>query len=176
MSPRTRVLVVDDEEGIRFALQSFLEAKGYAVTLAESCGEAEKVFRTTPVDLVVLDFALPDGDGVDLFTRLRAVDGFVPVVMLTAHGSIELAVRAIQRGMDQCLVKPVDLPSLGAVLERVLEDHRARRRQLAREGGQRRELNPFLGVSPAIRALEAECHRAAEAEGAQLLLVETGTA
>ena len=175
MSPRTRVLVVDDEEGIRFALQSFLEAKGYAVTLAESCGEAEKVFRTTPVDLVVLDFALPDGDGVELFTRLRAVDGFVPVVMLTAHGSIELAVRAIQRGMDQFMVKPVDLPSLGAVLEKVLEDHRARRRQLAREGGQRRELNPFLGVSPAIRALEAECHRAAEAEGALLLLGETGT-
>lgn len=175
MSSRIRVLVVDDEEGIRFALKSFLEAKGYAVSLAETCGEAEKVFRTTPVDLVVLDFALPDGDGVELFGRLRAMDGFVPVVMLTAHGSIELAVRAIQKGMDQFLVKPVDLPSLGAVLERVLEDHRSRRRQMAREGGKRRELNPFLGVSPAIRALEAECRRAAEAEGAMLLLGETGT-
>lgn len=175
MSPRTRVLVVDDEEGIRFALKSFLETKGYAVSLADSCGEAEKVFRTTPVDLVVLDYGLPDGDGVELFMRLRAVDGFVPVVMLTAHGSIELAVRAIQKGMDQFLVKPVDLVSLGAVLEKVLEDHRARRRQMAREGGKRRELNPFLGVSPAIRALEAECRRAAETEGAVLLLGETGT-
>ena len=132
MTARVRVMVVDDEEGIRFALKSFLELKGYAVTLADSCGEAEKLFRTTPVDLVVLDFGLPDGDGVELFTRLRAVDGFVPVVMLTAHGSIELAVRAIQKGMDQFLVKPVDLVSLGAVLEKVLEDHRARRRQLAR--------------------------------------------
>ncbi|HEU4951192.1 MAG TPA: sigma-54 dependent transcriptional regulator [Holophagaceae bacterium] len=175
MSPRIRVLVVDDEEGIRFALQSFLESRGYGVVLADSCAEAEKVFRTTPVDLVVLDYALPDGDGVDLLGRLRAVDGFVPVVMLTAHGSIELAVKAIQRGMDQFLVKPVDLPSLGAVLERVMEDHRARRRQMAREGGQRRELNPFLGMSAAIRALEAECRRAAEAEGAVLLLGETGT-
>lgn len=175
MSPRIRVLVVDDEEGIRFALQSFLESRGYSVSTADSCAEAEKVFRTTPVDLVVLDYALPDGDGVDLLGRLRAVDGFVPVVMLTAHGSIELAVKAIQRGMDQFLVKPVDLPSLGAVLERVLEDHRARRRQMAREGSQRRELNPFLGVSPAVRALEAECRRAAEAEGAVLLLGETGT-
>jgi DNA-binding NtrC family response regulator len=175
MTARVRVMVVDDEEGIRFALKSFLELKGYSVTLADSCGEAEKLFRTTPVDLVVLDYGLPDGDGVDLFTRLRAVDGFVPVVMLTAHGSIELAVRAIQKGMDQFLVKPVDLVSLGAVIEKVLEDHRARRRQLAREGGKLRELNPFLGVSPAIHALEAECRRAAEAEGGVLLLGETGT-
>ena len=172
---RVRVMVVDDEEGIRFALKSFLESKGYAVLLAENCGDAEKVFRTTPVDLVVLDYSLPDGDGVDLLARLREVDGFVPVVMLTAHGSIELAVRAIQRGMDHFLVKPVDLPSLQAVLEKVLEDHRARRRQMAREGGRRRDLNPFLGVSPAIRRLEAECRRAAEAEGAVLLLGETGT-
>ncbi|HZU52273.1 MAG TPA: sigma-54 dependent transcriptional regulator [Holophagaceae bacterium] len=175
MTPRPRVLVVDDEEGIRFALKSFLEAKGYAVSLADSCGEAEKIFRTTPVDLVVLDYSLPDGDGVELLTRLRAVDGFVPMVMLTAHGSIELAVKAIQRGMDQFLVKPVDLPTLGALLEKVLEDHRARRRQMAREGGKVRELNPFLGVSAAIRALESECRRATEAEGAVLLLGETGT-
>ncbi|HET6329772.1 MAG TPA: sigma-54 dependent transcriptional regulator [Holophagaceae bacterium] len=175
MTARVRVMVVDDEEGIRFALKSFLEAKGYAVTLADSCGEAEKLFRTTPVDLVVLDFGLPDGDGVELLTRLRAVDGFVPVVMLTAHGSIELAVRAIQKGMDQFLVKPVDLASLGAVLEKVLEDHRARRRQMAREGGKLRELNPFLGVSSSIHALETECRRAVEAEGGVLLLGETGT-
>lgn len=175
MTARARVMVVDDEEGIRFALKSFLESKGYAVVLADSCGEAEKVFRTTPVDLVVLDYGLPDGDGVELLTRLRAVDGFVPVVMLTAHGSIELAVRAIQKGMDQFLVKPVDLASLGAVLEKVLEDHRARRRQMAREGGKLRELNPFLGVSAAIRALDAECRRASEADSGVLLLGETGT-
>jgi len=175
MSPRTRVMVVDDEEGIRFALKSFLESKGFAVSLADSCGEAEKLFRTTPVDLVVMDYSLPDGDGVDLLARLREMDEFVPVVMLTAHGSIELAVRAIQKGMDQFLVKPVDLASLGAVLDKVLEDHRARRRQLAREGGKLRELNPFLGVSPTIHALEAECRRAAESEVAVLLLGETGT-
>lgn len=175
MTAKTRVMVVDDEEGIRFALGSFLESKGYTVSLAENCGEAEKVFRTTPVDLVVMDYSLPDGNGVDLMGRLREVDGFVPVVMLTAHGSIELAVQAIQKGMDQFLVKPVDLPSLGAVLEKVLADHRARRRQMAREGGYKRELNPFLGVSAGIRALEAECRRAAEAEGAVLLLGETGT-
>ena len=172
---RTRVMVVDDEEGIRFALKSFLDAMGYAVSLAENCEEAERVFRTTPVDLVLLDYSLPDGNGVDLLTRLRAVDGFIPVVMLTAHGSIELAVQAIQKGMDQFLVKPIDLATLGTVLEKVLEDHRARRRQMAREGGARRELNPFLGVSPAVQALEAECRRAAEAEGAVLLLGETGT-
>ena len=175
MTSRIRVLVVDDEEGIRFALKSFLEFKGYAVSEAASCGDAEKVFSLTPVDLVVLDYSLPDGDGVDLLARLRKMDAFVPVVMLTAHGSIELAVRAMQQGMDQFLVKPVDLPSLGAVLEKVLESHRARRRQLAQEGGKLRELNPFLGVSAAIRALEAECRRAAEAEGAVLLLGETGT-
>ena len=172
---RIRVLVVDDEEGIRFALKSFLEAKGYAVSLAASCGEAEKVFSLTPVDLVVLDYSLPDGNGVDLLVRLRKMDAFVPVIMLTAHGSIELAVRAMQQGMDQFLVKPVDLPSLGAVMEKVLESHRAKRKQLARESGRVRELNPFLGSSAAIRALEAECQRAADADGSVLLLGETGT-
>jgi DNA-binding NtrC family response regulator len=101
----------------------------------------------------------------------------VPIIVLTAHGSIELAVRTIQLGAEQFLVKPLDLPALLLVLERVLENQRNRRKQVAAANREqpRRAPELFLGTSPAILKLAEQAARAAAAESPILITGETGT-
>jgi len=174
---RSRILVVDDEEAIRFALRDFLETHGYSVDEAGTCALAETRFRGEVYDAVTLDYHLPDGNALDLLPRLKAIDEGVPILLLTAHGSIELAVRAMQMGAEQFLVKPVDLPALLLVLERVLENQRNRRKQRASASLEppRRAPELFLGTSPAIHKLHDQAARAAAAESPILIQGETGS-
>ena len=174
---KAKILVVDDEAVIRFAIRDFLESHGHAVEEAESCAQAEARFRTEVYDVVTLDYALSDGTALELLPRLKAIDPGVPILVLTAHGSIELAVRTIQLGAEQFLVKPLDLPALLLVLERLLENQRNRRKQVAssKQEQPRRAPELFLGPSAAIAKLAAQAARAAAAESPILITGETGT-
>ena len=174
---RSRILVVDDEAVIRFAIRDFLELHGHAVEEAETCAQAEAKYRGDVFDAVTLDYALPDGSALELLPRLKGIDSGVPIIVLTAHGSIDLAVRTIQMGAEQFLVKPLDLPALLLVLERVLENQRNRRKQVAstKQDLPRRAPELFLGSSPAIQKLEEQATRAAAAESPILITGETGT-
>lgn len=171
-----RILIVDDEPIIRFGVRDFLTARGFEVEEAETLEAARRAFQRIRPDAVVLDYALPDGNALDLIQDLRAIDSAVPVVLLTGHGSIDLAVRAIKEGAENFLTKPVELPALAVILDRALESQRNRRRHVARQSRQSREVvNPFLGTSPAIRALAREAALALRSEGPVLLQGETGT-
>jgi DNA-binding NtrC family response regulator len=171
-----RILLVDDESAIRFGIHDFLEAHGYQVDGAETCEGAEHAFRALPPDLVILDYKLPDGNALDLLPRLKAIDPEIPIAILTAHGSIDLAVRAIREGAEQFITKPVELSILLVIVERLLEQRRKRQRQLADEARRSREaLDPFLGTSDAIRRLAAQVLRLVAAEIPILILGETGT-
>ncbi|BDU71998.1 sigma-54-dependent transcriptional regulator [Mesoterricola silvestris] len=174
---KPKILVVDDESAVRFALRDYLEFHGFAVDEASACAEAEARYRKDVYDAVTLDYALPDGNALDLLPRLKAIDAGVPIVLITAQGSIELAVRSIQLGAEQFLVKPVDLAALQVVLERVLENQRNRRKQVATDTREKplRALDLFLGESPAIRRLEEQATRAASAESPILIQGDTGT-
>ena len=118
--PRHRILLVDDEAGIRFGIRDFLDTRGFAVAEAESVTQALSLAKRDVPDLAVVDYRLPDGTGLELLEQLRAVDDELPVIMLTAHGSIDLAVRAVKQGAEQFLTKPVDLPVLAVLVERLL--------------------------------------------------------
>jgi DNA-binding NtrC family response regulator len=174
---KAKILVVDDDEIILFAIRDFLELHGVIVDEAETCAEAEIKFRAEVYDAVTLDYSLPDGNAMDLLPKLKAIDAGVPIILLTAHASIELAVRAIQLGAEQFLVKPLDLPALLVVLERTLENQRNRRRQLARDSVERpqRAVDPFIGQSGAIQRLEEQARLAASTESPILIQGETGT-
>jgi DNA-binding NtrC family response regulator len=128
-------------------------------------------------DAVTLDYSLPDGNAIELLPKLKAIDSGVPIILLTGHASIELAVRSIQLGAEQFLVKPVDLPALLVVLERALENQQNRRRQLARESLEQpqRAVDPFIGSSLAIHRLEEQSRLAAATESPILIQGETGT-
>jgi DNA-binding NtrC family response regulator len=169
------VLVVDDEPGIRFGLRDFLEAKGYQVDEAATCKDAEALFRGRRPDAALLDYSLPDGNALELLPRLRAQDASVPMIVLTGHGTIDLAVRAIKEGADHFLTKPVEMATLLVILERLLEAQRTRQRQIA--GGRkeaRRRLDPFALPSPAMRQLGEEAERVAQSDSPALILGETG--
>src|SRR5260370_11728485 len=127
---RNRILIVDDESGIRFGIRNFLDAHGFDVTEAENCKSALEIFRSAPSDLVLVDYSLPDGNALELLPRLKEINAALPVVVLTGHGSIDLAVRAIKEGAEQFITKPVELPALLVVLQMVLEIQRRRRNEM----------------------------------------------
>ncbi len=173
---RTKILIIDDEPAIRFAICDFLEKHGYQVEEADSCAAAETAFVPTPPDAVICDFALPDGDALTLLPRLRTIDPSVPVIILTGHGSIDLAVRAIKEGAEQFLTKPVELPALLVIVQRLLENQRNRQRQLADAMRQvRTAVDPFLGTSAAMLELAADARRVLSSESPILIQGETGT-
>jgi DNA-binding NtrC family response regulator len=173
---KPRILLVDDEAAIRFAVRDFLEMSGFEVDEASSCAEAERIVRAGAPDAALLDFALPDGDALTLLPKIKAADPTIPVIVLTAHASIDLAVRAIQNGAEQFLTKPVELPALLVILRRALENQRIRRKEAARKTRQDRdEMDPFLGESAAIRALADQARRSLDTESPVLIQGETGT-
>ncbi len=172
----SRILFVDDEPAIVAAVRSFLEAKGFVVETAESLSAAAEAFRVSPPDVAVLDCQLPDGNSVDRLAALRAYADDVPVVILTGHGTIDLAVRAIKEGAEQFLTKPVALPALLVTLERAIENRRNRQRDLAaRVRAAHEAADPFVGSSLAIRRLAEQARRVVGAESPILIQGETGS-
>jgi DNA-binding NtrC family response regulator len=171
-----RILLVEDDPSVNTLVAAFLRAHDYEVDTADSLGAAEGALRARPPDAVLLDQVLPDGNGLELLARLKAAPPAVPVIMLTGHGSIELAVRAIKEGAEQFLTKPVDMTALLVLLERLVENERRKRQQLASHSrADRQSIDPFEGRSPAMAALAEEAKAIAAAESPVLIQGETGT-
>ena len=135
----TRVLMVDDDEGVRFGVRDFLALHGFQVEEAADCRQAVDVFRASVCDITIIDHGLPDGDAIALIAKLKAINANVAAVVLTGHGSIDLAVRAMQAGAEHFLVKPVNLHSLKAVLDRLVEQLRCRKAGLAARSQRQRD-------------------------------------
>ena len=173
---RNRILIVDDEPGVRFGICDFLEQHNYQMEEAGSCEEAWRVFSTSRPDIVIADYMLPDGTALDLLPRLREVDSEIPLLVLTGHGSIDLAVRAIKEGAEQFLTKPIQLPTLHVILQRLLEKQRSHHKQLASKSRQiRQTIDPFIGTSSAIRSLADQARKFLTTESPVLILGETGS-
>lgn len=173
---RNRILIVDDEPGVRFGIRDFLELQGYEIDEAENCREAQDLFRTSRPDVVIADYMMTDGTALDLLPRLKEINPDTPLLILTAHGSIDLAVRAIKEGAEQFLTKPLELPALAMILKRLLENQRNRHKQLASRSRQvRLAINPFIGESPKIRALAEQAKKVLATESPLLILGETGS-
>ncbi len=173
---RNKILVVDDEAGLRFGVRDFLELQGYEIDEAASCSDAQQLFRNSRPDVVIADYLLPDGTALDLLPRLKEIDSDIPLLILTAHGSIDLAVRAIKEGAEQFLTKPLELPALLVILQRILENKRNLHKQLANKSREvRRAIDPFVGTSPGIRALAEQARKVLFTESPILIHGETGT-
>lgn len=173
--PRHKLLIVDDDPTIRFAVADYFEGKGFLVHDTDSVVQALELFRSQSPDVTILDYALPDGDALELLAKLKAVDDTASVIFLTGYGTIELAVRAVKEGAEQFLTKPVELDVLQVVIDRLLENRRSRRRDAARSRHSREELDPFRGDSPLIRKLADEAERVVRSDSPVLIRGETGT-
>ena len=173
---RNKILLIDDEPSIRFGIKKFLEAKGYEITEGDSCRRAEDLLKKIRPDAAIIDYMLPDGTALDLLPIFKSFDPSPAIIVLTGHGSIELAVRAIKEGAEHFITKPVELPALQVILERLLENQRSRQKELAVRTRQAREANnPFLGVSTAIRKLEEQAGKIVQADSPVLIQGETGS-
>ena len=166
------VLLVDDDPSVLFALKEVVSERGWEPLVARSGPEALKLVDR--VDAVVTDFSMPEMDGMDLLRAIRDRDEALPVILLTAHGSERLAVRAIRAGAYEYVPKPFDVDELGVALERALEARRLRvaNRQLSAEHAIGRRI---VGDSPAMRRLLDTVSRVAGKDITVLLGGETGT-
>jgi DNA-binding NtrC family response regulator len=173
---KQRVLVLEDESGIRETICDYFEQHGHDAIGADCCARADDIWNSARPDAVILDYSLPDGNPLDLLSRWKAVEPHIPIIILTGNGSIELAVQAVKLGADQFLTKPTDLSTLYLMLQRALENKRNRHKQLADKiRRERTPIDPFLGSSPAIRKLAELARKFIHADSPILIGGETGT-
>ncbi|HEX3067626.1 MAG TPA: sigma-54 dependent transcriptional regulator [Thermoanaerobaculia bacterium] len=173
---RNRVLIVDDEPSIRMAIRRFLTTSGFEVSDADNRSSALALARKERPDAIILDYKLRDCTALDLLPQFLAIDAEVAVIVLTAHGSVELAVSAIKEGAQQFLTKPVELPTLLVILNRTLNTQRSRQADQAdRKKESRDVLDPFAGTSAAVRQLESDVDKIVSTDRPILIQGETGT-
>ncbi len=173
--PKAHILLVEDDPAVRRGVREYLLASGFEISEADTCAAAQVQFQTARVDMAICDYHLPDGNALHLITTFKGIDRDVPVVVLTGHGSIDLAVRTIQAGAEQFLTKPVDLASLLVVIDKCLEHGRNRRHVTGDQVEKARQTNdPFLGASPGVRALQQQALRVVRSHAPILILGETG--
>src|SRR6187401_3094067 len=118
------VLVVEDKESLRTMLRKTLEGRGYAVEEAGDAYEARRLLTSRPFLLTLTDLRLPAGSGLDVLRAAAEADPQMPVIVMTAFGTIEEAVRAMKEGAADFLTKPVDTEHLLVLLERAVEQRR----------------------------------------------------
>ena len=171
------ILLVEDKDSLRRVLRLTLENAGYTVTEAADARAALNEIARTPHRIVLTDLRMPNGSGLDVLRAARSADGDVPVIVMTAFGSIDEAVQAMKDGAHDFLQKPVDSNHLLLLVERALEQARLRTENiLLREEWSRRYGFPrILGESVAIKGTVAETQRVASTDTTVLLLGESGT-
>jgi len=174
---RLTVLVVDDEAALREVLRLRIEAWGPRVLTAEDVDEAERVIAESHPDLVISDVVLPGASGLELLQRLTREDPSRPVILMTAHGSVDVAVEAMKRGARDFLLKPLEYPKLqslvvsaAAELERREEAH-ALDQRLARGAG----LGRLVGSSRPMRELYRIVELLAHSDASAIITGESGT-
>ena len=175
--PKATVLVVDDEALIRWSLTERLQSEGYEVLEAETGhGALEKL--PDGIDLVLLDYRLPDTDGVSVLRKIKEFDQDILVILLTAYASVETAVEAMKQGAYHFANKPFNLDEVAATVERALETTRLRRevRQHRTNAARPYSLQRLVGESAAIKALRSLIARVAASPASTVLLTgESGT-
>ena len=167
------LLIVDDEPAIRSAVaRAFPDQNTIQV---ETCAAALAAAKDQYPDIVLLDLRLPDGSGLDLVAKLRAIDPDLPVVLLTGHGSVDLAVEALKQGVTDFIEKPFKLERLRTTVNLLLEKQRLGR-QVARLSGKNQGRATMVAHSPAMRRVMALVKRVAAVPATTVLIQgESGT-
>jgi len=171
---REAVLVVDDEAGVRTSLTAILGDEGYAVEAVGSGEEALAALESRRPDVVLLDVWLPGADGLEVLRRIREADAELPVVVISGHGTIETAVKAVRLGAQDFVEKPLSLEKTLVSVRNALQ-----RRRLESEvrvlKQQLDERYVMVGESPALKRLRGEIAQAAPTNGRALVFGENGT-
>ena len=180
-----RILVVDDDPTFRDVLEMRLERWGYQVKVADRARKARSLVQSWRPDLVLSDVVMPEVSGMQLLNQLREDDPGRPVILLTAHATVEMAVDAMKVGAIDFLTKPLNYPNLQAVIKEALarthrrSDHEEstsdRSTTSSSRAPQEGELGPFMGTSRAMIEVYELIRSVAESDAAVLITGESGT-
>ena len=171
-----RILIVEDKDSLRAVLEEMLKAEGLEVVGVENGSLAvDRLRRGDRFDLVLTDWKLPGANGLAVLDAAIEADSTLPVLVMTAFGSIETAVEAMKHGAEDFITKPVDPDLLRLMVRRCLERKSRSRQSLLFAEAQSRFLPPIVGESAAIRAVRAETERVAATDATVLLEGESGT-
>ncbi|MBV8890372.1 MAG: sigma-54-dependent Fis family transcriptional regulator, partial [Acidobacteria bacterium] len=176
-SPAGCVLIIDDEAEIRESLRTLLEIDGYEVETAGTAEEGLARVGDRSFDLVLLDLALPDRNGLDLLAEVREQDASLSIIMITAYGTVENAVRAMQSGASNFIQKPWDNEKLLADVRAAVGRHRAEEEnvQLKRALKQRYSFENIVGKSEPMLKIFDLVGQVAASRSTILLQGESGT-
>jgi two-component system NtrC family response regulator len=174
---RLRILVVDDEAAQRELLAGFLRKQGHEVLVAAGGAEAVAQLGASQVDLVLSDCRMPGMSGLDLLRALRGINPEVPLLLMTAYGSVETAVQAMKNGAADFLTKPLDLQELLLRIARVAEQARLRSavRELQASLAERHRLSGVIGESGRMQEVLALVQRVAPSDATVLIRGDSGT-
>jgi DNA-binding NtrC family response regulator len=177
MPHRFRILVVDDEPAQREMVSGFLKKQGFDVSTAESGVKALQLFRQDSIDLILTDQKMPNMSGLDLLQAVRAINPENPVILMTAFGSIEAAVSAIQGGATDYLTKPLHLDELLYRIRQVSDRYRiiAENRELREALQSRHRIEGIIGESGQMLEVVSLVRRVAPSEATVLIRGESGT-
>jgi two-component system response regulator AtoC len=171
-----RILIVEDKDSLRAMLEEMLKAEGLqVVSISSGSAAVERLRGGERVDLVLTDWRLPGADGLAVLDAAIALDPTLPVLVMTAFGSIETAVEAMKHGADDFITKPVDPDLLRLLVSRAIERRARSRESLLFAEAQSKSIPPIVGESAAIRAVRAEAERVAATDATVLLEGESGT-
>ena len=175
--PKGSILVIDDEAEIREGLELLLKTEGYQVSMADTGQSGLSRLGEQPFDLLLLDVSLPDRNGIELLKDIRRQDPHLPIVLITAYGSIEMARAAFKSGAMDYITKPWSNDELLAQVAQAVESHRLREEnvQLKRALKQRFNFPNIIGKSEKMLALFDLVAQVAPSRSTVLISGESGT-
>jgi DNA-binding NtrC family response regulator len=177
VNDKRKVLIVDDEPNAVRVLSMILQEEGYCVLGASDVDSAISVIRDQDVDAVVTDLKMPAKDGFQLFKYVSEHYPDMPVMFLTAYGTVESAVDAMRSGAYYYFIKPPDYPQLKNVLARAIEQHAAKKAfaDLKKKTSLGNSISPIIGKTPAMIDIIKTIETVKDTESSVLILGETGT-
>jgi DNA-binding NtrC family response regulator len=174
---KTRILVVDDEQLIRWSIEQNLKKQGYDVTTAENGEDALKLVREEPPDLILLDIQMPGISGLEVLEKVKEIDEDIVVIMVTAQGGLETAVNAMRLGAYDYINKPFNFDEMAIVIRKALETSYLRR-EVAGLRSEHKKVGPpnIIGVSKHMKNVLAMMDKVAKSEASTVLVQgESGT-
>ena len=166
------ILVIEDDASLREVLCTVLQTSGFSVVSAESAEESLPIFATERIDCVLADFKLPGMNGIELLRKVRETMPRVPYVLMTAFGSVAVAVEAMKSGATDYISKPFEPSTLATMLRDVIKHNRI----IDRDGADRsKKQRGFFSTSPVLEKILAQARHVARVDSSVLILGESGT-
>ncbi|MCX7794452.1 MAG: sigma-54 dependent transcriptional regulator [Thermodesulfovibrionales bacterium] len=169
------ILIIEDKESMLRMLDELLKEEGFNVIKATDGPEALKKIKDEKIEVILTDLRLPSMDGIEILREVKAIDPSIPVIVMTAYGSIETAVEAMKLGASDFITKPFNPDHLLVVIKKVLDSRKLLRENMLLKEETSRKMPVIIGKSPLMVELMQKVHKVARTKTTVLIQGESGT-